>query len=355
MIRFKQHIKLLIIEKSKSIGEAINKINLNKMKTIFVVNDIDKKYIGSVTDGDLRRGIVRNLSKKDNIMTIVNKKSIFLSKKPINVSLEKIFSENYIQCIPLLDKQKKIKEIYISKNYQFNQPLENSVVILAGGLGKRLLPITKKIPKPMIRLNGKPIISHLIQKFKSHGFNKFVLCLKYKSNLIKKYLNRKEKLGIKLRFKNENKFLGTAGPILNAKKYINKTLPFFVSNSDIITNVNFLEMLNFHNDNKADVTILSKFYEEKNKYGVIKNKGIYMRSLEEKPNNFKLINCGVYVISPDLLRYFKTVKKLDMTDFIQILSKKKKKIIIYPAHEFWMDIGNKTDLIKSKTLIKKIN
>ena len=355
MIKFKKQVKLLTIEKSKTIGDAINKINLNKMKTVFVISDKGKKYIGSVSDGDLRRGIINNFSKKDSIMSIVNKKSIFFKKKPKNTIIEKVFANNFIQCIPLLDKKNTIKEILISTNYQFNQPLENSVLLLAGGQGKRLRPLTLKIPKPMIKLNKKPIMLHLIEKFKIHGFKNFIFCIKYKSSLIKKFFNDGSNFGVDIKYSKESRFLGTAGPVLNAKNKINKSLPFFVCNGDILTNVNFLEMLNFHNDNKADITILSKFYEETNKYGVITYDGIYMKNLEEKPSNYNLINCGVYILSPILFKYFNKAKNINMTDFIKKIKNKKKKVILYPAHEFWMDIGTKSDYLNSKKYINKLN
>lgn len=355
MINFKDQIKLFTINNEKKIVDAIEKINQNKMKTVFVINSKNQKYIGSISDGDIRRGIIKNYTKKDSIMSIVNKKSIFFKKKPKNLFLRKVFAKNFIQCIPLLDKKNIIKEIFISTNYQFNQALENSVLLLAGGKGIRLRPLTNKTPKPMIKISQKPIISHLIEKFKIHGFKNFIFCVNYKASIIKRYFKDGRKFNINIKYSAENSFLGTAGPVLNAKKIINKTLPFFVSNGDIITNVNFLEMLNFHNDNKADITILSKFYEETNKYGVITNEGIYMKKLEEKPKNYNLINCGVYIISPKLLSYFHKAKNIDMTQFIERISKKKKKIILYPAHEFWMDIGTKVDLLKSKKLIKKLN
>ena len=138
---------------------------------------------------------------------------------------------------------------------------------------------------------------------------------------------------------------------MNAKKFINKSLPFIVCNGDIYTEVDFLEMMNFHNENKADITILCKFFEDQNKYGVIKNNGILMKNLEEKPKKFQLINCGAYIISPKLFRYFGKTKIINMTEIIQLAKNKNKKIIVYPAHEFWIDIGTRKDYQKSKKLI----
>ena len=304
MINIKDQIKLFTIKNDNKIEDAIEKINENKMKTVFVINSKNNKYIGSITDGDIRRGIIKNYSKNNSVMKIVNKKSIYFLKKPNNRILEKSFIQKYIQCIPLLDKNRIIKEIMISEDYRFNQSIENSVVILAGGKGERLRPLTKKIPKPMLKINNKPIILHLLNKFKSQGFRRFIFCIKYKSSIIKKYFKNGKKFGVDIFYKSENKYLGTGGPILNAKQFINKSLPFIVCNGDIFTEVNFLQMMNFHNANKADITILCKFFEDKNKYGVITNNGILMKNLEEKPKNYQLINCGAYIISPNLFRYF---------------------------------------------------
>jgi len=355
MINFKDQIKLFTINSQETIGNAIAKINENKMKTVFVLNSKNKKYIGSITDGDIRRSMVKNYSKNDSVMKIVNKKSIYFYKKPDIKSLEQAFIKKFIQCIPLLNKNKKIKEIFISTDYRFNQSLENSVVILAGGKGQRLRPLTKKTPKPMLKINKKPILLYLINKLKSQGFKRFIFCLKYKSSIIKKYFDNGNKYGVNISYKNEAKYLGTAGPILNAKKIINKSLPFIVCNGDILTDVNFLEMMNFHNENKADITILCKFFEDQNKYGVITNQGILMKNLEEKPTNFHLINCGAYIISPNLFKYFRNIKNINMTDFIKVAKYKNKRIIIYPAHEFWMDIGTIKDYQQSKKFIRNLN
>lgn len=353
MINLKKQIKLFTILKTKKISDAILKINDNKMKTVFVLDNKNQKYIGSITDGDLRRGMLKNFYKNQSVMKVVNKKSIFFKKKPSYSKLEKTFQDSFVQCIPLLDAKKKIQEIFVSTDFIFNQKLENTVIILAGGKGKRLWPITKKVPKPMIKINGKPIICHLLDKFQASGFKDFIICVKYKSSLIKNFFKNKKKIYPSINFSNEGKFLGTAGSFINAKKKINKSLPFFVCNGDIVTNVNFFEILNFHNDNNADITILSKFYEQTNKYGVIKNKGIFMQNIEEKPKIYDLINCGVYVISPNLLKFYGQAKNFDMTDFINYFKKKRKKIILYPAHELWMDIGTKIDLKKSRKLINQ--
>ena len=327
------NIKKILIHEKNSVTEVINKLNKNEIKTVFVVNK-NNKLLGTITDGDIRRSFLKNKNLKLPLKKIMNK------------NFEKIFtnSKNSVsrfenQVIPILNKKKKIVKIKIfSKNDQQNQT-NTDVLIMAGGFGKRLLPYTKKVPKPMLKINNRPIIENIILKFLKQGFNKFYISTHYKSQYIKNYFKKKKNLGVNIVFLNEKKPLGTAGCLgLLKNKQIKKNI--LIHNADIISDLNYNNFIKFHNESKSDITMAAKENITYSPFGEINFRGIKVKEISEKPKNISFINAGIYILKSKLISGMKA-KKLNMTDFIQTKIKKNIKVNVFPIHEFWSDIGRK--------------
>jgi dTDP-glucose pyrophosphorylase len=327
------NIKKILIHEKNSVTEVINKLNKNEIKTVFVVNK-NNKLLGTITDGDIRRSFLKNKNLKLPLKKIMNK------------NFEKIFtnSKNSVsrfenQVIPILDKKKKIVKIKIfSKNDQQNQT-NTDVLIMAGGFGKRLLPYTKKVPKPMLKINNRPIIENIILKFLKQGFNKFYISTHYKSQYIKNYFKKKKNLGVNIVFLNEKKPLGTAGCLgLLKNKQIKKNI--LIHNADIISDLNYNNFIKFHNESKSDITMAAKENITYSPFGEINFRGIKVKEISEKPKNISFINAGIYILKSKLISGMKA-EKLNMTDFIQTKIKKNIKVNVFPIHEFWSDIGRK--------------
>lgn len=344
----KKNLDEFLISNKKLIIDGIKKLNNTKKKVLFVI-DKKKRIIGSLSDGDLRFGLQKNLSLTENITKFCNKKiKFFYTKQKKNIRLQKINKKD-IKYYPIVDKNKKIVEILsLSQDEETNIIHDTPFVIIAGGVGKRLHPLTENIPKPLIKINGKPIIEHIIDKAVSEGFRKFIISTGYMANKIEKYLKKGTDKEIEISYIRENSPLGTAGFVYLLKKY--KYEDFFITNGDVLTRFKYLNLLNFHKKKNSDATIAAINKVLRFPYGEIKFKNDNFLNVNEKPLIEKFINCGLYVINKKSISILKKKKYLDMPEYFNLIKKKKKKIKVYSLYESWTDI---TDLEDIKYLDKK--
>ena len=218
---------------------------------------------------------------------------------------------------------------------------------MAGGKGKRLRPYTLKTPKPMLKINNEPILKIIINRAKEFGFNEFYISVNYLGNVIKNYFKEGKKLNTKIKYVHERKPLGTIGSIANIRdKLLNKNL--IVTNGDVITEINYIRMLRFHEKNNADATMAIYPFEIKNPYGEVVTEEEKILEIKEKPVTISYVNAGVYIFKKNILKYIKKNKKLDSVEFFNFLKKKNKKTFAFAIHETWKDIGLKKDYLKYK-------
>ena len=336
--------------KNKNFNKYIVSLNLNIKKTILKLNDtglklvcvVDnkKKLLGTVSDGDIRRALLKNFNLNHSIQKIMKKKPKILKNSNNQNEINKIYNKYKIKDIPLLDKNGKLLDI-ISKNGE--KPLENIVYIIAGGRGKRMMPLTKFNPKPMLGYMGVPILERILIKIKSEGFKNVIISINYLGKKIEEYFKTGENLGLKISYLKENREMGTAGSLQKLSSFKNN-LPIIVSNADLFTNLKFNDILNYHQSNNSDLTVATKNHQYQSPFGVIENRGRSIIKIKEKPiYNFN-INAGVYVINFKMLKYIKKNSYFDMPDLINKLIKNKKKIAIFPLHEKWKDLQKPSDL-----------
>jgi hypothetical protein len=349
--KFYKNWKKAIIDSNFTLKEAIQNLNKTALQICFVCKN--KKFYGTLTDGDVRRGLLKGHELSSKIDLIINKNPKFILEKNFNQkkNINKLYKNINFNLIPVINSKKKIINILGTGQIVQDQKRPNyEMIIIAGGKGKRLMPLTKKIPKALVRVNGTPILENIILKAKTEGIKNFTLVTCHMHSKIYKYFANGKKMGVNIKYVREKKPLGTAGGItkLNFKK--NKIL--IVTNCDIVTELNYIDLVNFHKTNKNHVTIASRFYSLNNPYGVIKlDKYRNVMRIDEKPSENNLISAGVYVINSQILKNFQKGKKIDMTDFINYLVLKNLKIGTCPIHENWSDIGSLSDLKKhiSKT------
>lgn len=329
----------------QSIDVALKKMEKSLIKILFVI-DKKKKLVGSITDGDIRRFLIKKKVLKGNVNQFMNKNFSYAfidNSKKLNNALMK---KKDLKYIPILNKKKKLVKIQTTERL-FEEKF-NQIVLMAGGKGTRLRPLTKNIPKPLIKINDIPLIESLILKFINQGFNKFIISVNYLGKKIEKYLGNGKKFGCNIKYVKEKKYLGTAGS-LSLIKNMKFKKPLLVMNSDIVTNIDFESLISYHKTHKADLTICAKNYRNVSLYGELGTKNYRVISIKEKPIKDVFVNLGIYVINPSILKFVEK-RELQMTDLINFLINKKKKIFYYPTFENWIDIGNKKDLQK---LIKK--
>ena len=337
--------KYYFINQNEKIYNALNYLNNNQDKCLVVI-DKKNKLVGTLTDGDIRRSILKGVSFKQSIKNIINKKPFFIklkkSQKKKEIHIAKSVFKNY-SVIPVVDSKKILIRIITSKlsTYSGKKGIkifsqEIPVVIMAGGEGKRLLPHTAILPKPLIPYQGKSIAEHIIKRFENYGFKKFILTLQYKSKLMEAYFSNMLKKKISFIF--EKKPLGTAGSLQKLQK---KSESFFVINCDTLINCDYISLLNFHKENKNDLTIVASRKIEKFKYGSCEvQKNGSLKKIKEKPEVSFLANTGCYLLNSKILKLIKKNEKLDMNTFIERAISKKYKISVFPIQESeWLDLG----------------
>ena len=217
---------------------------------------------------------------------------------------------------------------------------------MAGGYGKRLLPLTKKKPKALVKIHNKPMVEHIILRAKKSGFYNFILSINYLGNQIKKYFRKQKNFEAKISYIKEKKPLGTAGSLYLLKNL--KDQHVLVTNCDVISDIDYFDVIKYHKFNSADVTMVVKRYETKNPFGVIETKGNNFVSYYEKPVKYENINAGIYVFNVKTFKFLKKEKYKDMNEFFEDLVKLGKKVIVYPVHEMWTDFGTKDNLNNTK-------
>ena len=299
--------------------------------------------LGTLSDGDVRRAILRGKKLSDKVKDICKKKCLFVYKDSKSlVSLANLCKKENIEVIPIVDKKKKVVNYFLSKNLRTfdltKEDINLDVVIMAGGIGSRLKPLTNIVPKPLIPVQDKTVIEKIIERFYEQGFEKFILSINYKSNIIKSFMkNLKPKFSYE--FIEEKKKLGTAGSLHFLKDKKNKN--YFIINCDTIIDIEYLKLVDFHKRNKNDLTLVVSAKKFRVPYGSCKiKKNGELLQLDEKPEHHHLVNTGLYIINSQMFNYIKKDQYLDFDNFVGIIKKKKKKIGIFPISESsWSDVG----------------
>jgi len=313
------------------------------LKIVLIINE-KSELLGTVSDGDIRRGLLAGLNLESPIAEILNEKPIVVSTSINKNAVLDLMITNKIQQIPIINNEKQVVGLHLWEDLNTPVTKSNLFIIMAGGKGTRLRPHTENCPKPLLPIQGKPILEHIIERGKSEGFTNFVLAINYLGSMIEDYFGSGERFGVKIDYVKEESPLGTAGALGLLQE--RPKLEFIVTNGDTITDINFSSFLNHHIENESIATMAVKVHEWQNPYGVAHIKGIDIIDIEEKPVYRSLINAGSYVLAPSALDYLEKFKPCDMTTFFEQLRNASQRIIAYPIHETWLDIGNAEDFKK---------
>ncbi len=324
-----------------SIREAIEILNETAMKVI-LVTESSGVLLGTVSDGDIRRGLLKGLNLASPLSGILRKRPIVVTKDVERKSVLAKMLSNKIQQIPIVDDCSRVIGIYLWDDLNSVRSIENSMVIMAGGKGTRLLPKTESTPKPMLKIAEKPILEHIIENAKRDGFSHFILAIHHMGDQITNYFGSGDTLGVRIEYVQEQSPLGTAGA-LSLLNPIPKT-PIVVTNGDVLSKVSFRDILNHHEQNNAEATMAVRSYEWQNPFGVVMTQGLEIMSYEEKPVHSSLVNAGVYVLEPTVLSLLERSQHCDMPTLFDFVRKQGLKTIAFPIHESWIDVGRPEDL-----------
>ena len=335
-MQYLKEYKKIVIKEDSTIKNLIECIEAMHSKFAIIVNQFDT-LIGTISDGDIRRALLKGLTIEDKIDKLINRNCISVVEGQEDL-VEDLMIKYKIDKVPLVDKNKKLIGCFSSLNNNEYPILENIFFIMAGGKGVRMRPYTENCPKPLLPILGKPMILHIIEKAKSYGFIKFVISIGYLGEMIQNYLGDGSKFGINIEYIKEEEPLGTAGALsLFKEKPIH---PFLVTNCDVISSINYYEMLLYHKLNNAEATVAIKNYQIQNPFGVVITDDNKIVGFNEKPIYHSLINAGVYIFNPIMLDLINSKSVLQMPEFLLKINSKFNSVFAYLLHEKWNDIGN---------------
>jgi len=319
---------------------AMKAITLGGVKIALVV---DKKgvLLGTISDGDIRRAILRKKGLGDTIEDVYIASFISAGIETSRESLLSLCASKNIGQIPILDSDNKVIDLFLLDEILSKKQHENHVVLMVGGLGTRLMPLTENTPKPMLKVGGKPILQTIIEGFVKSGFVNITMCLGYKSDTIQNYFQDGGSFGVNIDYVVEDKRMGTAGALTLLKQKFNK--PFFVMNGDLLTNVDYEKMLDFHTFHGSKATMCVREYDIKVPYGVVNTHDENIVSIEEKPVHNFFVNAGIYLLEPKCIDLIPQNEFYDMPTLFEELVKTKEKTVSFPLKEYWLDIGRIDD------------
>ena len=341
----------VVVEPSASIKSVLQVIENAALRVALIVDD--HKLVGMVTDGDIRRGILKGIELSEPVNKIMNATPLCANISLPKSDLKKLMQESQILSLPLVDDKGYLvglKTLYETLNIEKR---ENPIFIMAGGFGTRLRPLTNKCPKPMLKVGGKPMLETLINSFKNHGFYKFYISTHYLPEVIMDYFGSGEKHGIEITYIHEEKPLGTGG----ALSLLPSTLPqdpLIMINGDILTNVDFSKVLDFHLKKNSDATMCVRDYEVKIPFGVIEGDGHEITAIVEKPTYRYFVNAGIYVVSNKIINSLAKNEYLDMPSLFEIKQQDGLKTLKFPIHEYWLDVGRHDDFKKAQIDIQTL-
>lgn len=340
-----KNIEKIKILATLTIEKALSVIDSGGVKIALVV-DTDNKLLGTLSDGDIRRGLLRKKTLNDTIEDVYFRNPTTAKRSSSREDLLRLCSINKIEQVPIIDKDRKVIDLFVKDEGLPKKQYENNVILMVGGLGTRLRPLTEYTPKPMLNVGEKPILHTIVKMFVDCGFTNITMCLGYKSNVIQDYFQDGSAFGASIDYIVEEKRMGTAGALTLLKKKQNK--PFFVMNGDLLTNVNFENMLDFHEFSDSKATMCIREYDIKVPYGVVNLNNEKITGIEEKPIHSFFVNAGIYILEPECIDSIPDNEFYDMPSLFEELIKNNRKIISFPLKEYWLDIGRVADYEKAK-------
>lgn len=334
----------LQIPESASIRQAIATLDKTAMQIIFVVN-INQRVVGSVTDGDIRRGLLVGHSLEEAVSLVMQRDFYSLPKETGQKQAQRVMREGQFRHIPLLDEDGRLHQLAVTSGFLPNIGRPNRIVLMAGGEGKRLRPLTQNCPKPMLSIGGKPLLEIMVEQCIDAGFNQFTISVNYLKEQIISYFGNGHKWGVNIEYLEEEKPLGTVGA-LGSLNNISKE-PLLVINGDVLTKINFADLLKFHEECESAATICVRQHSVTIPFGVISMDGHKVLGLQEKPTLSEYVSAGIYMISTELLALIPKNSFFDMPQLIQEAIEAGHTVNAFPIHEYWLDVGRPETLAQA--------
>ncbi len=341
-----KNIESIKLTEASTIREALQIIDKGAVKFAIVV-DKDDKLLGTITDGDIRRAILNGKTLDCSIQNIYFTNPTVVHVNNTKEEVINLCANKKIYQIPVVDGDNRVVSIKILDELLKPQEYKNKVILMVGGLGTRLRPLTDKTPKPMLPVGGKPILQTIVEKFVSYGFVNIIMCVGYKSNIIEDFFEDGSRFGANIEYIKEKKRMGTAGALTLLSETQKPTEPFFVMNGDLLTNVNFENMLEFHLSTNAKATMCVREYDFQVPYGVVNIEDGKIKSVEEKPVHKFYVSAGIYMLDDACIDMIPENEFYDMPTLFEEMIKNEDNAVSFPIREYWLDIGRMDEYEKA--------
>lgn len=328
--------------------EAIDKVGIQAA----VIVDTDNRVLGILTDGDVRRSILKGIDLNGPVSTIMNRTPRTMPESSAREAIQSFMRGSSIRQLPIVDSQGKLVRIDTMDGYFQATTKENFVVLMAGGLGKRLHPLTLDCPKPLLKVGDKPILEIIIENFIKHGFRKFFISVNFKAEMIEAHFKDGAPWGVQVEYLREGQKMGTSGSLSLLPPTPH---PVIVMNGDLLTTVDFDQLLNFHIEKESAATMCVRHYEHEIPFGVVSTTDHVITKIEEKPVHQVLINGGIYVLSSEVISKIPAGRESDMPTILTEAIRDGKTVSAFPVREYWLDIGRSSDLARAMDEVGRIS
>jgi dTDP-glucose pyrophosphorylase len=337
-----------LVSQGESIRRALEVIDASGLRIALIV-DADGRLLATVTDGDIRRGLLRGLDLADSVMKVANTQPLTAPSTTTRTELLELMRQREVSHLPLVDADGRL--VHVESDIELYEAEEkpNWVLLMAGGLGQRLRPLTENTPKPLLPVGDRPLLEIIVERFVLQGFRKFFIAVNYRAEMVEAHFGDGLRFGAEIRYLREPEPLGTAGALGLIPE--RPTAPVIVMNGDLLTTVNFARLEEFHSSHGAELTLCVRRYVHQIPYGVAEIRDDEVVSIAEKPTHECFISGGIYVVNPAVYDMVRPVRRVDMPELMGQLIAEKRRVTAFPVTEYWIDIGRIEDLERARTEI----
>ncbi|MDP3871347.1 MAG: nucleotidyltransferase family protein [Methyloversatilis sp.] len=341
-----KHWKKIVIKPDTSLRDAIACIDGSGLQLALALDEAGR-LVGTLSDGDVRRAILRGCDLSAPVSEVMNRCPITAPEHASHAELLALMRRKVLHHVPMVNHEKQVVDLATLDTLTGVAELPNWVVLMAGGLGTRLRPLTESCPKPMLQVGGKPILESILESFAEQGFRKIFLSVNYLADAISDYFGNGSRHGVEIHYLHEDKRLGTAGALSLLPEQPND--PIVVMNGDLLTRVRFDHMLRFHEERDAAATMAVREYDFQVPYGVVRMDGADIVSIDEKPVHRFFVNAGIYTLSPEALSHVAGNTFFDMPTLFEKLLDSGRRTSAYPLREYWLDVGRLEELERAQS------
>ena len=339
-------LKSLTVRPDATLLEAMGVIN-SGAKQVALVIDETGRLLATVTDGDIRRGLLRGVGLDEPVSDVMHTQFTAVSVTQGRDAARRVMQERSLHHVPIIDPNGRLVDLAHVNDVAGISRRETQVILMAGGLGTRLRPLTETLPKPMLQIGGRPILEIILNNLIDQGFHNFTLSLNYKAEMIEEHFGDGSEMGASIKYLREDRRMGTAGALSLLPE--RPSAPFIVMNGDLLTTLKFGVLVDFHGETGSRATMCAREFNMVVPFGVVEFDGTKFRSIVEKPVHSHFVNAGIYVLSPEALDHLEPDQPCDMPDLFDRIALNGDSASVYPVAEYWIDIGRLDDLERARS------